>query len=147
MWYFVRMTDRIFGFTGPYSFLSNFYVEADGKTAEHRFQALKPEDGVHQQWVLDAPRPAEAKSRGRRVPMRRDWGTYRHTAMLDVLRVKFQDPQLRHLLLDTGDAELLEANTWHDVYWGVDKWTGNGENHLGKTLMQVREEIRNEIVA
>ena len=36
----------------------------------------------------------------------------------------------------------MEGNTWHDVYWGVDLCTGEGENHLGKILMAQRQEFK-----
>lgn len=59
--------------------------------------------------------------------------------MEDLLREKFQRKDLKQKLLDTGDAELIEGNTWGDTYWGM---VGNkGHNHLGRLLMKVREEI------
>lgn len=134
--------DRIYGFDGQDRFLSNFFVEADGKSGEHRFQASKAVLDEEKAWVMAASNPGEAKFRGRRVKMRPDWDTYRHEAMLAVVRYKFSEPSLAVALLLTGEAELIEANSWNDKYWGVDKWTGNGENHLGKILMQVRGEIR-----
>ena len=44
----------------------------------------------------------------------------------------------------TGNLVLEEGNGWHDTFWGVDLKTGEGENHLGRILMQVREELREE---
>jgi predicted NAD-dependent protein-ADP-ribosyltransferase YbiA (DUF1768 family) len=46
------------------------------------------------------------------------------------------------MLLATGDAEIQEGNTHGDLYWGVDLHTGEGENVLGKLLMKVREEVK-----
>lgn len=43
-------------------------------------------------------------------------------------------------LLATGTRYLEETNTWGDTYWGVCE--GKGLNMLGKTLMQVRDELR-----
>ena len=57
-----------------------------------------------------------------------------------LLRSKFSDPELAEALLATGDAELVEGNTWGDPFWGVYK--GKGENMLGRLLMEVRGEIR-----
>ncbi len=37
---------------------------------------------------------------------------------------------------------VVEGNHWGDTCWGVDNRTGQGENHLGKILMQVREELQ-----
>ena len=53
-----------------------------------------------------------------------------------------QNPGLLDKLLATGDAELVEGNTWGDQVWGV--CDGVGENHLGKTLMRIRSELRNK---
>jgi predicted NAD-dependent protein-ADP-ribosyltransferase YbiA (DUF1768 family) len=36
--------------------------------------------------------------------------------------------------------ELVEYNYWGDLYWGVCR--GEGENHLGRILMEIRSEIR-----
>jgi len=61
--------------------------------------------------------------------------------MFDLLCQKFyNDPRLKELLRATGDAELVEGNWWGDTFFGVCK--GTGENHLGKMLMQVREQIQ-----
>jgi hypothetical protein len=59
--------------------------------------------------------------------------------MTEIIRLKFQNPGLKAKLLATGNQELIEGNTWGDCYWGVCE--GNGQNHLGKILMQVREEL------
>ena len=49
---------------------------------------------------------------------------------------------LKEKLLATGDAELIEGNTWHDTYWGYDITKKRGKNKLGKILMVVREDLR-----
>lgn len=60
--------------------------------------------------------------------------------MRNALRFKFgMHPTLRQLLLGTGQRELVE-HTNNDSYWG-DGGDGNGQNMLGKMLMQVRAEI------
>lgn len=61
--------------------------------------------------------------------------------MEELLRIKFSgiDPFLTRALLETGDAELIEGNTWNDTFWGV--CNGEGENNLGRLLMKVREEL------
>ena len=53
-----------------------------------------------------------------------------------------QNEDLKWRLIGTGDAYLEEGNTWHDTCWGVDAKTGTGQNHLGKILMKVREELK-----
>jgi predicted NAD-dependent protein-ADP-ribosyltransferase YbiA (DUF1768 family) len=56
------------------------------------------------------------------------------------VREKFKNEELAQLLIDTDDHELIEGNWWHDYFWGV--CNGKGENHLGKILMDVREELK-----
>jgi predicted NAD-dependent protein-ADP-ribosyltransferase YbiA (DUF1768 family) len=58
------------------------------------------------------------------------------------LREKFKDEKLKEMLLQTGEEELVESNTWGDIYWGV--CNGKGQNNLGKLLMKIRSEIRGE---
>lgn len=60
--------------------------------------------------------------------------------MWEILRAKFkQHPELAAMLIATGDAELVEGNTWGDTFWGRDLATGHGENHLGRLLMELRD--------
>jgi ribA/ribD-fused uncharacterized protein len=60
-----------------------------------------------------------------------------------VLQAKFtQHPNLRSILLGTGDAELIE-HTKNDSYWG-DGGNGTGKNRLGQLLMELREQLRKE---
>jgi hypothetical protein len=131
-------------FREQYAFLSNFYIYpfyAGGKqwqTSEHLFQALKTTIPSEREWVRQAPTPAEAKSRGRRVTLRSDWNDIRLNVMRYCLKVKFDSP-LGQKLKATGDAILVEGNTWRDTYWGM--CNGVGENHLGKLLMELRDTL------
>ena len=62
--------------------------------------------------------------------------------MLDIVYVKFtQNEELKQRLLSKKDAELREGNYWKDTHWGV--CNGVGLNMLGKTLMVVREMLKN----
>ena len=131
-------------FTGKYRFLSNFHLHKDGKSVEHYFQAAKAVSVVESVWVMDSDTPAEAKKRGRKVIMRPNWDLLKLAVMDHCLQRKFTDPELRQMLLDTGEEELVEGNYWNDTYWGV--CNGIGENHLGKLLMKTREDIRNAAV-
>lgn len=129
-------------FRDEYDFLSNFHVEtADGLTTEHLFQAAKAVNKAEAMDILAAPTPGQVKRRGRYCTLRPGWDEQRDEIMLTLVRMKFKAPELRDKLLATGDAELIEGNTWGDQYWGVCQ--GVGENKLGKILMQVREELRN----
>ena len=139
------MTSRVAirEFRGEYGFLSNFYVDTDGKTAEHLFQLNKATNDKDRTYVLRAKSPREAKRRGREIQLRSDWDRVKDQIMLDIIRMKFiHNKILADMLLDTYPLELIEGNTWGDTYWGIDLHTGEGENKLGKILMQVRDELR-----
>ena len=131
-------------FQGAYRFLSNFWpaeVEYEGlvyPSSEHAYQAAKTIDPEARKAFLDI-KPGQAKRKGRKVVLREDWEDVKLDVMLDLLRAKFSNPELTKMLLDTGDRGLIEGNTWGDQFWGVCK--GQGENHLGLLLMQVRDEI------
>ncbi len=76
---------------------------------------------------------------------REDWDMVKQDIMYGIIRAKFtQNPDLCDKLLATGALMLIEGNDWDDRYWGVDKHTGEGKNHLGKILMRVRNELRRQ---
>jgi len=135
-------------FEGEHRFLSNFYPSeivwegAPYPTAEHLYQAMKADTKAGREWVRSAPTAAAAKSRGRQVRISSGWRGRRIDAMRSVLRAKFaQNPELARRLDATGEAELLEGNTWGDNFWGCDL-EGRGRNHLGKLLMELRASLR-----
>lgn len=136
-------------FVGRWRFLSNFApvdVELDGLTypsVEHAYQAAKTLDRAERGPIAHAQTAGIAKRLGRRVTMRPDWDTIKRDVMLDLLRQKFAKTYMGVKLLATGNAVLIEGNTWGDTYWGV--CLGEGKNHLGLLLMQVRSELRGEI--
>lgn len=87
---------------------------------------------------------AEAKKLGRSVSLRSDWEGIKVDVMWDIVHTKFsQHPELAEKLLATGDAYLVEGNTWHDRTWGTDL-RGNGANLLGKILMAERDTLRKD---
>lgn len=142
------MTTTIDNFQGVYRFLSNFYrcpVAFEGAlypTSEHAFQAAKTLDPVLRAAVRDTPNPGASKRLGRVLPLREDWEDIKVDVMRIVLFDKFsRNPSLGASLLATGDLELVEANTWGDRFWGV---CDGGENWLGRLLMEVRAELREQ---
>lgn len=143
--------EPICGFRGEYNFLSNFYlvdIEIDGvsyKSSEHYYMAEKTTSDVWRKKIMDAPTGAIAKRFGKQVPLRSEWHEkYKNQSMMRALTVKFQNPYLRKRLLDTGTAYIEETNHWGDVYWGV--CNGEGKNMLGRMLMFIRKEIRDNTI-
>lgn len=144
-------------FDGKYAFLSNFYpspFEVDSITfpsVEHWFQAYKTADPAEFKAIATAETPGKSKRMGRNCQLRPDWEEVKTDVMLNGLRHKFKDPELRAKLLATGDEELIEGNTWHDNTWGncVCQKCQNtpGRNMLGMLLMQLRQEIQYEVAS
>lgn len=135
-------------FRGKYFFLSNFYsapVTYLGKTFKNNeaaFQSAKCPERSNEFLNLS---PSDAKRLGRRVRLRDDWEYTKDKVMYDICMAKFmQNENLARLLIETGDAILIEGNTWGDRVWGV--CDGAGENRLGKILMRIRSEIKNNLV-
>jgi ribA/ribD-fused uncharacterized protein len=132
---------------GEFSNFASFPVFVDGEwwmTSEHYFQAHKYETPELIKWVQDAPTPMEAANRGRdkNVPKRADWEQVRDGYMEKAVFDKFtRYPELRTLLLSTGDARIYE-HTKNDCYWG-DCGDRTGENKLGLLLEKVRESLKN----
>lgn len=149
--------------TGKYAFLSNFYpcvVEWDHRiwaSAEHVFQARKTISVWDQSPIRHAKTAAEAKRWGQRVPLRRDWERAKKQIMFEVVLAKFtQNAGMRRKLLVTGQETIVEGNDWGDQFWGVTSdvsrilpcwWPEKclyGHNYLGKTLMYVRDLLRED---
>ena len=137
-------------FRDKYLFLSNFsqarikYNGLEFKNSEAAFQAQKVLDD-DKRIPFTKLAPKEAKRLGRQVEIRPDWEDVKDGIMEEVVRAKFsQNGNLQDKLLATGDAILIEGNTWHDCYWGVDIKTGEGQNRLGKILMKIRSEFQEE---
>lgn len=137
-------------FEGPnqFAFLSNFYESRFSllghvfKTGEHAFQAYKAKSIVEFNRVKRMPTPGEAKGYGRRMPLRSDWEIVKYDVMRVVLWAKFQrETEMAWDLMATGQALLVEGNTWNDQVWGVRKDTGQGRNWLGTLLMVRRAEL------
>jgi ribA/ribD-fused uncharacterized protein len=143
---------RIDVFTGPYFFLSNFSespVEFEGDTyptVEHAYAAAKTQDPNERERFRFATTPGEAKRIGRNVALRSGWDDMRVEVMRGLLEKKFAlHNELALKLLSTGEAELVEGNTWGDRFWGVCR--GQGRNQLGQLLMHRRHELRREMSA
>lgn len=130
----------------PYYEFTNFArypVEMKGKTwptSEHYYQAQKHAGTPLEEKIRQTERPREAFDLGRSQVGRHDWDKVKDAVMREVVLAKFtQHPDLRVLLLSTGNALLVE-HTENDRYWG-DGGDGSGKNMLGKVLMSVREQL------
>lgn len=142
--------EKITEFKGKYYFLSNFYnypVTYDGilyKNSEAAFQSAKCINKEDRLQFCDLT-ASRAKSLGRMVKLREDWESVKYDIMYEILLDKFKPgTELAKMLIETGDAILIEGNDWHDTYWGVDITYGIGENNLGKILMKIRASLKSQ---
>ena len=142
------MNNKIDSFRGKYYFLSNFYsakVPWEGITYlnnESAFQSAKLKD-VNKRKQFANLDPSSAKRKGRHVQLRNDWEKVKFDIMYQIVKCKFeQNEYLKIKLLNTGNSELIEGNTWGDKIWG--KVNGVGQNNLGKILMRIRKELKED---
>lgn len=149
----------------PYACFSNWYpamFDADGYTYFSSEQymmhqkALLFNDTKIASKIMEEQDPRQIKRLGRKVkpfdPI--IWNGYKQIIVYKGLWAKFsQNQYYAEKLLDTGNEILVEASP-KDTVWGIglgktnpdakdmSKW--KGENLLGFTLMQVRDNIRNK---
>jgi ribA/ribD-fused uncharacterized protein len=133
---------------GEFSNFAAFPITLDGQawpTTEHYFQAQKFEDAAYRERIRTAGSPmiAARLGRSRSVPIRSDWETTKIDVMRRAVMAKFTThAELRELLLATGDEALVEAANG-DSFWGCGA-NGNGENWLGRILMEMRSQLRED---
>jgi ribA/ribD-fused uncharacterized protein len=137
---------------GPYGCFSNFSphsIYLQGKTwptSEHYYQAQKfvgttSPERCHLIWQAPTPEAAATLGRDPRYPVRQDWDEVKSTVMYAAVWAKFSSHlEIQAILLGTGNAEIVEDSPT-DTYWGCGR-DRQGENHLGKILMQVRQQLR-----
>ena len=144
------MTPPILFFRGKYAFLSNFYscsIQHGGRhyrSVEAAYQASKCQNW-HMRAQFENLSPADARKLGRKIPLLPDWGEKeKDKIMRELIQAKFMgNPDIRSQLLQTGDAELIESNRWHDNHFGNCVCSEcihiTGENVLGRELMRIRK--------
>lgn len=146
------MTIYFYKVNEPYGCFSNFSPHAihlqgtNWSTVEHYYQAQKfvgTIDAALVQMIYTAQTPEEAAllGRDRTRLVRPDWEQVKTEVMREAILKKF----LTHLdiqaILISTENELIVENSPCDYFWGCgdDK---TGDNHLGKILMSVRQEIQ-----
>ena len=134
-----------------FSELNNLHVAPftiDGKqyaSVEHYLQVQKfPSNPDLQEQIRSSKTPSNAKTLAGATdsPVRPDWDAVRDDVVRKALRAKFtQNPNLKDILLSTGDRPLQEISS--DSYWGIGR-TKKGKNRLGLLLMELRSSLRAE---
>ena len=143
----------ITNFRGEYRWLSNFHlvdIEWQGdvyRSSEHAYQAAKTDDPEERRKIREVATCDKARRLGQKVTMSRLWlekeRLCKLATMKGIIRKKFEDPVLREKLITTGRHHLIENAPWGDRFWGVCE--GEGENHLGRILMDIRAKIMEDL--
>jgi ribA/ribD-fused uncharacterized protein len=146
-----------------FSNMSNHAVEIEGVkygSVEHYYQAMKAtefKDDEALKKIMKTKTAKAVKAAGKKVDNfnQEVWDTKKDEFMAIGVRSKFvQHPELRTQLLSTEDKQIGFADA-RDVYWGIgtsmttekvktpSKW--RGQNKLGKLLMTLRDEFKDEV--
>jgi len=134
-------------FEGEHAFLSNFYPcdlvwnEKFYFTLEHAFQAAKANNEEDHEKIRKTIAPGQAKRAGKKIALRSDWEEIKLDIMRELVTIKFSKEPFKTKLKKTNQHELVEANIWNDLFWGIDDKTREGQNWLGKILMEVRNSL------
>lgn len=143
--------DSLAGFfmNGWYVFdnFAPFQVSWRGKlypTSEHAYQAAhffetNPELSERIR-LAKSPREASDMANENAHLEDPDWQSKKLEIMREIVRTKLeQHPYVRQILMESGDRPIVEMND-ADEFWGWGK-THDGQNHLGKIWMELREQI------
>jgi len=151
----------LFFYGGPFSQWYGSKFEVSGveyNCAEQFMMAAKARifgDKEALKKIMASEDPKEQKALGREVKgfSEISWNRTAKEVVYIANLAKFSEPELKKVLLDTGNKELVEASPY-DTIWGIglgeddpdrlDKSKWKGTNWLGEVLMRVRRELRNQ---
>jgi ribA/ribD-fused uncharacterized protein len=147
----VHDAKNIAGFVAEYRWLSNFFpcrVEWEGRvygSSEAAYHSGKYPAADRDAFTRLDPDPARKLSRVKPYDTAA-WEARKVPTMRAIIWAKFsQNPELAKKLLATGDHYLEETNWWGDKIWGV--YQGEGQNLLGKIIMDARARLAKESAA
>jgi ribA/ribD-fused uncharacterized protein len=114
--------------------------------------AFMANDATRAQAIMNTDDPVSQKQIARSISKIKEWSKLAPGVMMNGLRAKFkQNPDLNDYLMKTKEYQLAEASPY-DTYWGIGlsidsdikadpkQWVG--QNHLGRLLVDLREEMK-----
>jgi ribA/ribD-fused uncharacterized protein len=132
-------------FSNGYEWLSNFFpveITLDGtvyQSVEHAFMSAKSDSEEWKKFCSDPNvKAGYVKKKSREVKLIDGWDSVKMGIMKECLTQKFSKNPFRAKLIETGDVYIQEGNWWNDKIWGVCLKTGEGENRLGRLIMDIR---------
>lgn len=121
-------------------------------TVEHFYQAMKFTDLEIRKSMSErlSPYVVKADAKTYKDMVRDDWFDINDRVMWTALSFKWRsDTSWGKMLLNTGTADIIEFNNWHDNYWGwcvCDRCKDKEhQDKLGKTLQLIRDKLRREV--
>ena len=145
------MSIKFYKLKDPGGYMSNFYparmyiYKRWWTWAEAPYQVRKTFQAEGWELIHNAKTARESRELGQKLTMRPDWDQIKREVMKEVCLAKFlQHPDLRKQLMATGTEELIEdTKSTNDMYWGCGT-NDDGQNNLGKILMEIRDELKGE---
>ena len=137
-------------FQGKYRWLSNFAPinirlgNLNYASVEHAYMSMKSADIEWKKKCASTSSPGQIKRLSKTITLCEDWDSIRLSVMESLVRIKFNDPDYKAKLLATGNQNIQEGNYWNDKFFGISLKTGDGENHLGRIIMKIRDELNSE---
>ena len=133
------------GYLANYSNHSFFDNGIFYKTVEHYYQSHKFDDEKLINKILACDTPKEASNIGRDRNNKKKDDFDKLSVMYQGLYLKFsQNKDIRSKLIETRNKTIREMSV-KESYWGVGP-NLDGENHIGKLLMQVRDNIKKDLL-
>lgn len=145
IWFYDEKSNPSTAFLGNYEPCEVIYDQVSYKCSEAAYQAQRfTSCEIKDQFChLDGPSAWSLANRLKRTEkVREDWSDeIKLTIMKQVVKAKFdQNSSLKDRLIHTESAYLVE-HTGRDRFWADGGRKKNGFNHLGRILMEVREEL------
>jgi ribA/ribD-fused uncharacterized protein len=142
--------EAVYFFVTAFSPLDNWSAHAIkiwGKvfpTSEHayhysKYESTAPEVAAE---ILAAPSPWKEMQIDRQNAKQRrsDWEDVKLDIMTEIVKAKvMQNEDVKERLLKTDNKQIFENSPW-DKFWGLGS-DGKGQNHMGKILMEIRQEL------
>ena len=135
----------------PLDNFSSFGLEMDGEyfqTSEHAFQYLKFIETNEE--IANLIKKSYSPNDARRIAHENkeyrlsNWQEVKYANMEKVLKLKVeQNPTVKECLINTKDYIIAECCIDEDIDWGIDN-NNQGNNHLGKIWMKIRDDIKKD---
>ena len=114
-------------------------------TVEHAYQWAKFDSEKIKGVIKNAESPIKAFELGKfyKSERKQNWDELKVEVLYEIIKEKVtQHEEVRNALLATSDEEIVE-DCPNDDFWGNGS-SGKGQNQIGKILMKIREEIKNQ---